>query len=202
MSESLNQGWNEAITVLALRGLRGVCLGLCVISTPLLSLSLEREPGEKQQPGHSQSRQIVGVPGMQCKDTDWENDPLTHTCMAHFVAFVWASMNKCHFTLEDENFPCKRKQLQFNNLIQIWPWIRLQHLDSLCLFFFFFKCVSPSFYTEPRFYTSNKYWLNRWSTILWLGVLTSHHVVLCTACAAAELGQGLPSATIVLGSIC
>lgn len=77
MSESLNQGWNEAIAVLALLGLWGVCLGLAVILILLLSLSAEREPGEKQQASQSQSRQIVGVPGMQCKDTE------ARECCAH-----------------------------------------------------------------------------------------------------------------------
>lgn len=61
----LSQRW------LALWGLRrGGCLGLHVILIPLLSLSPEREPVEKQQPGQSQSRQIVGVPDMQRKDTE------------------------------------------------------------------------------------------------------------------------------------
>ncbi|TNN83942.1 hypothetical protein EYF80_005813 [Liparis tanakae] len=35
----------------------------------IFSQGKERELGEKQQPGHSQSKQIVGVPGMQRKDT-------------------------------------------------------------------------------------------------------------------------------------
>lgn len=81
------------------------------LDSSLLSLSPEREPGEKQQPGHSQSRQIVGVPGVQGKDKSERIIHTTHTntpaCKAHFVAFACASMNKCHFTLKDENFTVK-----------------------------------------------------------------------------------------------
>lgn len=149
-----------------------VCLGFCVILIPLLSLSPEREPGEKQQPGHSQSRQIVGVPGMQRKDTEareWSTHMHTHTCMAHFVAFVCASLNKCHFRTERWKFPIK---LLFGcecNYCQLWS-------------FFYVS-------SEPKMYTSNKYWLNWWSTIVSLGVLTSYHAVLYTACAATKLGR-------------
>lgn len=102
--------------MLALLGLAGVCLGLCVISIPLLSLSPEREPGEKQQPGHSQSRQIVGVPGMQCKDTEWECDPVKTHAHARLLGILCANMSYCHFTLEDENV---QKKLQFHNGIEI-----------------------------------------------------------------------------------
>lgn len=112
VSEPLNQGWNEAITALPLWGLQGgVCLGLCVISIPLLSLSPEREPGEKQQPGHSQSRQIVGVPGRQCKDTKREllsTHTQTHMhgsfCRFCVCQYEQISFHTFYLVLKDETF--------------------------------------------------------------------------------------------------
>lgn len=56
------------------------------------------------------------------------------------------------FHTERWKFPCERQQLQFNNLIEIWLWIWLQHLVRLGLFLY----VSLSFYKEPRIYTSKK----------------------------------------------
>lgn len=61
---------------------------------------------------------------MQGKDTERENDPhnthCTHTSMAHFVPFVCSSVNKCHFTLEDENFLVKENNSNLTLLIEIW----------------------------------------------------------------------------------
>ena len=202
MSESLNQGWNEAITVLALRGLRGGMSGPLryLDSTPVL---ISRAWAWRETTAGPQPKQTDSWSARHAMQRHQVREWSTHTCKhTHMHGSFCCTLcvrqhERMPFHTERWKFPCERQQLQFNNLIKIWLWIRLQHLVSLGLFLY----VS-SFYMEPRIYMSNKYWLNWWSTILWLGVLTSHHVVLYTGCAAAKLGHDWPSATIVLGPIC
>lgn len=98
----------------------------------------------------------------------WEDDP--HACMAHFVAFVCASMNKCRFTPKDEKF-----QLNLN-----WLWIQL--LSALVLFICF---------TEVLYGAKNLHVQQNLSELVVGGFiagffLTSHHAELYGACAATK----------------
>lgn len=103
--------------------------------------------------------------------------------VSHFSSFNWRmKRNWLGWTLTIE--------LKFANwahaLCHSWP----------------FLCVSLSFYMRPTIYMGNKFLLNQRSTILWLGVLTSHYVELYTVCSGLKLGQHWFSATTVLAPIC
>lgn len=93
MSESLNQGWNEAITGLALRGLKRAHVWASALSrflscSYLQSVSMKRNNSRATAKADTQLESQAGN----------ADNTHRHTRMAHFVAFVSASVIKCNFT--------------------------------------------------------------------------------------------------------
>lgn len=151
--------------MLALWRLGGVvCLGLCVISIPLLSLSPKHEPGEKQQPGHSQSRQITGVPACNAKtqsesivqttNTNTHKHTQAHTCTARVVAFLHASKREkkiavSHFS--SFNWRMKRNWLGWTLTIELKFGI-CETGSRIVSFLAFFMCFSKLLYAAHNLY--------------------------------------------------
>lgn len=143
MSESLNQGWNEAIVALALLGLRGVCLGPLryLDSAPVLicrawawrETTAEPQPKQTDSWSARHAMQRHGGERMLHTHTQANTHTRAHT-HTNTRTQASASLNNCHFTLKDGKF-------QLN-------WCLAVKSAIVCLGAFLYVLVEPEMHTS------------------------------------------------------